>query len=155
MDRSVKKSTGACLRKAQLLLERICFCSECRKSSGCIARRRQFLQRRKTRGKYKRISSSIETKKRFNNLEIVLSLISCARLAQDTLLKFFKGSLVSRAHEIWKILMQVSGFIDMVKKTSPGLVSCYLIQISRCTTSSKSGFFRLIFQYSEVTKSQK
>ena len=49
--------------------------------------------------------------------------------------------LSTRAHEIWKIFMQVSGFIDMVKKTSFDFVSCYLVQISRRTTASNSGFF--------------
>ena len=61
----------------------------------------------------------------------------------------------SRAHEIKQIPTGVAGLIDMVKKTSFGLVSFDLVPISRRTMSSKLGFFRLRFQHSEGTKSQK
>ena len=60
-----------------------------------------------------------------------------------------------RAHEIKQIPTGIAGLIDMVKKTSSGLVSFHLVLISRRTRSSKLGFFRLRFQHSEGTKSQK
>ena len=63
--------------------------------------------------------------------------------------------LPPRAHEIKQILTGIAGLIDMGKETSFGLVSFDLVPISRCTTSSKLGFFRLRFKQSDGTKSQK
>ena len=62
---------------------------------------------------------------------------------------------VIRAHEIKQIPTGIAGLIDMVKITSFGLVSFDLVPISRRTTSSKLGFFRLTFQHSDGKKSQK
>ena len=61
----------------------------------------------------------------------------------------------TRAHEIKQIPTGIAGLIDMVKITSFGLVSFDLVPISRRTMFSKLGFFRLRFQHSEGTKSQK
>ena len=53
-----------------------------------------------------------------------------------------KGFVSPRAHEMKQIPTGIAGLIDMVKKTSSGLVSCHLAQILRCATASKSQFFR-------------
>ena len=71
------------------------------------------------------------------------------------LIQLILGARGTRAHEIKQIPTGIAGLIDMVKKTSSGLVSFHLVLISRRTRSSKLGFFRLRFQHSEGTKSQK
>ena len=69
--------------------------------------------------------------------------------------KVYIAYVVGRAHEMKQIPTGIAGLIDMVKITSFGLVSFDLVPISRRTMFSKLGFFRLRFQHSEGTKSQK
>ena len=82
------------------------------------------------------------------------SICHCRWKRMDDIKVMF-GFTHIRAHEIWRILLQVSGFIDMVNKTSPDLVLCYLVKISRCTRSWKSGFFRLIFRSTQKSQNHK